>query len=212
MSPMVEKYMGSLPKGKAPKFDRSLIPAIAKGEVINHFAAQMQTPKASVIQVYNADVDGTVAKEATLEAAKFILDMIYTESLREEEGGTYGAGTYIGYERDLDKALVQVQFDTNVESADKLCALAIKGLKKLAEEGPTQAQVDMAKENLKKNIPESRISNNYWMGQIKDFYRFGVNYDAEIEAGIDAVSIESIKAAVAEILAAGNFIEVVMHP
>ena len=212
LKPMIEKYMGSLPKGKAPKVDRSLMPALAKGEVIDHFAAQMQTPKASVIQVYNAEVDGTVAKEATLEAAKFILDMIYTETLREEEGGTYGAGVYFGYERDIDKALVQVQFDTNVESADKLCALAIKGLKKLAEEGPSQAQVDMAKENLKKNIPENRISNNYWMGHIKDFYRFGVNYDAEIEAGIDAVSIESIKADVAEILAAGNFIEIVMHP
>ena len=138
--------------------------------------------------------------------------MIYTETLREDEGGTYGAGTYMSFERDMNRAVIQVQFDTNVESADKLNELAKKGLRKLVDEGATQAQVDMAKENMKKNIPENRINNNYWLGQIKNHERFGTDYDAEIEAAIEAVSVESIKAVVGEILAQDNYIEVIMHP
>ena len=112
----------------------------------------------------------------------------------------------------MNRAVIQVQFDTNVESADKLNELAKKGLRKLVDEGATQAQVDMAKENMKKNIPENRINNNYWLGQIKNHERFGTDYDAEIEAAIEAVSVESIKAVVGEILAQDNYIEVIMHP
>ena len=212
LKPLVEKYMGSLPKGKAAKIDKGLNPEIVKGEVINSFATAMQTPKVSVIQIYSAQIEESTAKLASLEAAKFILDMVYTETLREDEGGTYGAGTYMGIERDMDRALIQVQFDTNVDSADKLNDLAKKGLKKLADEGATQAQVDMAKENMKKNIPENRISNNYWLMQLKNHYRFGTDYDAEIEAAIESVSIDSIKAVLAEILGQNNYIEVVMHP
>lgn len=212
LKPLVEKYMGSLPKGKAAPVDKSVNPEIVKGEVINHFATPMQTPKSSVLQIYTAQIEESTARIASLEAAKFILDMIYTETLREDEGGTYGAGTYMSFERDMNRAVIQVQFDTNVESADKLNELAKKGLRKLVDEGATQAQVDMAKENMKKNIPENRINNNYWLGQIKNHERFGTDYDAEIEAAIEAVSVESIKAVVGEILAQDNYIEVIMHP
>ena len=65
---------------------------------------------------------------------------------------------------------------------------------------------------MKKNIPENRISNNYWLMQLKNHYRFGTDYDAEIEAAIESVSIDSIKAVLAEILGQNNYIEVIMHP
>ena len=48
--------------------------------------------------------------------------------------------------------------------------------------------------------------------QLKNHYRFGTDYDAEIEAAIESVSIDSIKAVLGEILGQNNYIEVVMHP
>ena len=213
LKPMVEKYMGSLPKGKKPASCKYETPEIVKGQVKNHFSTPMETPKATVLQLYTADMPISIPEEVSLDAAKFILDMIYTETLREEEGGTYGAGVAVQVDRDpKEMALVQVYFDTNVESAAKLNDLAIAGLKRLAEGGFTQAQVDMAKENLKKNVPEKRINNGYWEGQIKNMELYGINYDAEVESAIEAISIDSIKAVISKLLSQENYIEIMMQP
>ena len=140
--------------------------------------------------------------------------MIYVTTLREEEGGTYGASSAMDIQKyPVDRSLIQVYFNTNPSSSDKLRSLAVSGLRKLAEEGPTEEQMTRVRENFAKNIPESRIQNSYWMEEINYWYKFGgMDYDAEYEAAVAALSPESIKNAVSKVLASGNFIEVVMSP
>ena len=215
LKPLVEKYIGSLPKGcKALKW-KDTGERFAQGVVVNDFKVDMQTPKNTVLQVYNNyGVKYSVAEEVNLDAAKFILDMIYTETLRESEGGTYGASVSTSIQKyPVDQALIQVYFDTNPSSSDKLRKLALDGLKKLAQEGPTEEQMTRVTENFKKNIPESRIQNNHWMDEISCYYSYnGMDYDAEYEAAVKALSAEGIRNAVASVLASGNEIEVVMGP
>ena len=215
LKPLVEKYLGSLPKGrKALKWvdDGQRFPA---GNVLNEFKVDMQTPKTTVFQYYvSYDVKYSVAEKVNLMAANNIIDMIYTETLREEEGGTYGAQSITSNNKyPVDRALIQVYFDTNPSSANKLRELAVAGLKKLATEGPTAEQLTRVKENFKKNVPEKRIQNSYWMDVVNHWYRFGnADYDAEYEAAVNALSAEGIRDAVAKILASGNFGEIVMSP
>lgn len=215
LQPLVEKYIGSLPKGKkALKWvdDGERIPA---GRVLNEFKVDMQTPKTTVFQFYTSyDVKYSVAQKVNLTAAGYILDMIYTETLRESEGGTYGAQAMVSANKyPVDRALVQVYFDTNPSSSAKLRELATAGLNKLASEGPTAEQMTRVSENFKKNIPESRIQNSYWMDVINHWYRFGgEDYDAAYEAAVNALTPEGIRDAVAKIMASGNFGEVVMSP
>ena len=215
LKPLVEKYIGSLPKGcKALKW-KDTGERFAQGVVVNDFKVDMQTPKSTVLQVYNNyGVKYSVAEEVNLDAAKFILDMVYTETLRESEGGTYGASVSTSIQKyPVDQALIQVYFDTNPSSSDKLRKLALDGLKKLAQEGPTEEQMTRVTENFKKNIPESRIQNSYWMDEISCYYNYnGMDYDAEYEAAVKALSAEGIRNAVASVLASGNEIEVVMGP
>ncbi len=215
LKPLVEKYLGSLPKGKkALKWvdDGQRFPA---GHVVNEFKVDMQTPKTTVFQYYvTYDTKYSVAEKVNLTAANNIIDMIYTDTLREEEGGTYGAQSMTATNKyPVDRAYIQVYFDTNPSSADKLRELALAGLKKLAAEGPTEEQMTRVKENFKKNVPEKRIQNNYWMDVINHWYRFGqADYDAEYEAAVNALSAEGVRDAVAKILASGNYGEVVMSP
>ena len=215
LKPLVEKYIGSLPKGcKALKW-KDTGERFAQGVVVNDFKVDMQTPKNTVLQVYNNyGVKYSVAEEVNLDAAKFILDMVYTETLRESEGGTYGASVSTSIQKyPVDQALIQVYFDTNPSSSDKLRKLALDGLKKLAQEGPTEEQMTRVTENFKKNIPESRIQNSHWMDEISCYYNYnGMDYDAEYEAAVKALSAEGIRNAVASVLASGNEIEVVMGP
>lgn len=214
LKPMVEKYIGSLPKGKKPTAWIDNIPRIAKGCKEDVFTAEMQTPMNTVLQVWTAYIPYSVKTSVVLDAASYILDMIYTETLREEEGGTYGASANMSIQRiPEERALIQVYFNTNPEQSDRLRELAVKGLEDLAANGPTEEQLSMAIENFKKKLPESRISNAYWLGNLQNWYNYdGEDFDALYEQAIDEISAEDIKSVLSSILAQNNFIEIVMGP
>ena len=139
--------------------------------------------------------------------------MIYTKKIREEQGGTYGVGTALqGRRKPFARIDVHVLFSTNPESAELLSKIAIDELKKYAENGPTEEQFNMAIENLKKNLPESRINNNYWMSALNHYLEYGEDYDVLYEQAINSLTAADIKALLQAILAEGNFIEVTLTP
>ena len=66
--------------------------------------------------------------------------------------------------------------------------------------------------NLKKNIPEQRISNRYWMRQVRNIIEGYGDEDAAYEAAVEALTPEKVRE-VAEAVAAGvNSIQYVMIP
>ena len=214
IKPMIEKYIGSIAKGKkASKVNKANNISIAKGIIDENVAIPMETPKSTVLQVYTAYMPIDTKTEVTLEIAKYVLDMIYTKTIREEEGGTYGVGVaMVGQRTPQERVIIQASFDTNPEQAPKLCELAIKGLKELAENGPDEEKFNMAIENFKKNIPESRISNSYWMSNLSQYYDYGIDYDKEYEEAVNSVTPAGVKAVLQAVLAQNNFIEITSAP
>ena len=214
LKPMVEKYIGSLPKGKkAAKVNNDNLVQIAKGvndEVLN---VEMQTPKKTVFQVWSAYMPVNTKDMVTLKVANYVLDMIYTQTIREKEGGTYGVGLGMNAAREpYSRVTFMVQFDTNPEQAEKLSGLTVKYLKEFAENGPTEAELAMALENLKKNVPESRINNSYWKSALTLNNEHGIDYDAEYEEALANVTAEDVKALLQAVLAQDNFIQIVLAP
>jgi zinc protease len=151
--------------------------------------------------------------EAILDVAKYVLDMIYTKEIREKEGGTYGVGVGMAnHRKPQQRILIQVMFDTNPEQAEKLCSIAKSQLKAFAENGPTAEELAMAIENLKKNIPESRISNSHWQGVLEDWCEFGIDYDAEYENAVNSVTSEDVSNLLKKVLEQNNAIEIKSMP
>ena len=214
LKPMVEQYIGSLPKGKkATEVNKENVISFAKGQVNETVKLQMQAPKSTVVQLYTAYAPVDTKKSVALSAANYIIDMIYTKTIREDEGGTYGVGTSLVAQREPVARLIgQVYFNTNPEAVEKLSALAVKGMKELAENGPSQEHFNMAIENFKKNIPESRISNSYWLDCLQTWDDHGINYDEEYEAAVNSLTPEDVKAAVQELLSQGNVINIASFP
>ena len=213
VKPLAEKYFGSIPKGKKALKWVDTNEDIVKGKVKDVFETDMQTPKSTVLQVWSGDIPFTYEKEAALEAVSYIMDMRYTNSLREEEGGTYGASEYGQLmRRPKQRIAFQVYFDCKPALCDKLRDLAIEGLVNLAKEGPTEEEFNAAKLNLLKNLPESRQRNSWWKDKIESYLIYGVDADAATEAAINSLTKESIQAITAELIAQDNMIEVVMKP
>jgi zinc protease len=214
IKPLVEKYIGSIAKGKkADQVNKDNIISIIKGKVDETVKIAMETPKSTVLQVYTAYMPVDTKTEVALEVANYVLDMIYTKTIREDEGGTYGVGTaMVGQREPEERVVIQISFDTNPEQAPKLRELAIKGLKELAENGPELEKFNMAIENFKKNIPETRLNNSYWMNNISEYLEHGYDYDAEYEAAVNSVTPEDVKAVLQAVLAQNNLIEITSAP
>ena len=214
LKPMVEKYIGSLPKGKkASQVNEENLITFAKGEVNEVVKLQMQAPKSTVVQVYSAYAPVNTKKSVALDAANYIIDMIYTKTIREDEGGTYGVGTSMVAQRSpMERLIAQIYFNTNPDAVEKLSALAVKGLKEMAENGPTQEHFNMAMENFKKNLPESRINNSYWMNCLQTWNEHGINHDVEYEEAINTLTPEDVKDALQELLSQGNVINIASFP
>ncbi len=211
--PLVEKYLGSLPKGKKASDWSYRGDGIIDGRKVNDFRTPMQTPTVTVVQVYKANAPYSVNDDVHYTALSYILNMIYTETLREEEGGTYGASA-ASQLSDLPYPirLMQVAFQTNDEQADKLRELAIAGLRGIAENGPRPEHFDKAKKNLEKSVPEDKLHNSTWSQALQSYDNYGYDYIGEYEAAVSALTSDDIKAAAAELLSSGNFIELVMRP
>lgn len=213
IKPLIEKYIGSLPKGKkALKWvdPREDLVSVNTEKVIE---VDMQTPKSTVYQIYNAPIAYSYEKAAALEAVSYILDMRYTNSLREEEGGTYGASTNGNLQRrPKQSAMFLVGWDCKPALCDKLRSLALEGFKDLAQNGPTDDELNSAKLNLQKNLPESRQRNSWWRNSIEIYLTYGQDRDALYEAAINNLSKDAIQDVMKEILDKGNLIEVVMKP
>ena len=213
VKPLVEKYIGSLPKGKKALSWIDPHEDLAQGNIVKVFEVDMQTPKSTVYQIYNADIEFTYTKDAAMDAISYIMDMRYTNSLREEEGGTYGASTSGNLRRRPKQVgMFLVGWDCKPALCDKLRELAISGLKDLAENGPTDEEMNGAKLNLQKNLPESRQRNNWWLNSIETYLTYGQDRDKLYEEAVNNLKKEDLTSLLNEILSSGNFIEVVMKP
>ena len=213
VKPLVEKYIGSIPKGKkAPKWvDPKASPV--KGIVEKVDPCKMETPKSTVLLNYHAPLTYSQEVEAALDVMSFVMDMRYVTSLREEIGGTYGAHTQ-GYQDKYpeDRTTFMVQFQCKPELCDTLLKVAKHQLSEFITTGPTADEFNNAVLNLKKNIPERRITNQYWLREIRNVLE-GYGYeDAEYEAAVNALTPEKVRAVAASIINSGNKVEYVMVP
>lgn len=209
---LIAKYIGAIQKGRKPV---SWIKTndYVKGAVNVDFTENMATPMSTVFYLYHADMDYSVRNAVALEAASYILDMRHTTSLREEEGGTYGASSSAGVERSKPGiAEIQIMFNSKPALTDRLRELAIRDLENLAYEGPTAEEFDKAVKNMQKNHPENLIKNGYWMGKIITNVLYGVD---EVSTRMDVINNlkpEDVQSVLKTVIEGGNKFDFVMRP
>ncbi len=215
LKPMVEKYIGSLPTSKkgASKMNPANYAYPVSGKVEDIFEFGMTTPKTSCALMYTGASKAGLKERLLMSAMTDILDIIYVDTIREEEGGTYGVGTN-GQVTSLPKPMaeLQIQFDTDPERAEKLIDMAIAGFESLAKNGPTEDQVTKAKGNLMRRASEQRIENGWWRNCLLTWYNSGVDVESDREAVIESITAKDIQKFAADLLAQGNFVKVVMNP
>ena len=212
IKPLVEKYFGSIPKGKKA-LGWGEVPVMVGENVSKDFKVDMQTPMTTVFNAFKSPVKFCYDRQVEMNALSYILDMRYVASLREDEGGTYGAQTAADVKITPTEDYMQLQymFQTKPAMADRLRELAFKGLNDLAADGPTAEEFDMAKKNLQKNLPEDKVKNSWWLSAFVAYETMGNDRVANLEPAIERLTPEAVQNAAKAILD-GTRVEIVMRP
>lgn len=208
--PMIEQYVASLPaKGKKESF-KEVEPLIAKGTIENRFTTPMATPKVSVYNILSGVMDYNLENNLKMNMLKQIMDIVYTETIREQEGGTYGVGTQATLKiNPKGQFLFLYGFDTGEEKRERLEKRAYEEFALIAEKGPDAEAFNKVKEYMLKKNAEDVMENNYWMNVITMKERFNQDEYTGYTEVINSLTPEAIREFAGQLLKAGNRIEVV---
>jgi len=192
--PYIERYLASIPAGKQKKTWKDDGLRIPKTNVVCRYEKKMETPATTIMLVYSGDMKYSLENEVMLGAMADILDIVYTEKIREDEGGTYSVGVRGQLAKyPVESFTFQIVFQTNPEIYDNLIGIAKDELNDLAVNGPREKDVNKVKENLLKTYAENLEENSYWQGIYSQYVLFGTNEVKEYISFVDKISVESIQ-------------------
>lgn len=210
---LVEQYLGSLPAGVEHTrfYDTAL--RVRKGRHTLALRQKLESPVASVNLLYSGMTEYSQKNMTVAFILQNLLDIAYTNTLREAEGGTYGANTSVSLYRDpKGQATIAVNFDTAPGDADRLKEVARRELQKIASQGPDEADLGKVKEYLVKNFQQNIQTNNYWLSTLLTYGFYGEDQHAGFMQIINSVSANDIRNFTDRIISQNNYLEIVRLP
>lgn len=207
------KYIGSIKPTKRKESWKDTGREVPKTNVVRQYDKKMEIPMSTVMLLYSGEHKYSYENAVFMGAMTDILDIVYTEKIREDEGGTYGVSVSGGLSRIPKETFsLQIFFQTNTEIKDKLIKIATDELHSIAENGPREVEVQKVKENLLKKFAENQHENSYWSGAIETFVNYNQNNAKEYEAIVNKISVESMQKFAKEILKNAYRKEIVQNP
>ncbi|MCF8363579.1 MAG: insulinase family protein [Prolixibacteraceae bacterium] len=173
---MAQKYLGSLTDSDREETWKDRGVRAPEGKVEKEIPIAFTTPKTNVNVRFVNEVDYTPANKLMMKVLEGILDLRYTETIREEEGGTYGVGVRSGMEQyPVNEGTLRMVFDCDPKRADELKAIIYREIDKIVAEGPTDVDFDKTIKNLLKDREQAREHNNFWLNSLYGYYYSGIN-------------------------------------
>lgn len=212
--PYIEQYLATLPtNGRVDKPSPDALPKIMKGKLENHFSREMQTPKSSVFQLYSGKSEYNLKNLLIASLLSQILDLVYTETIREAEGGSYGVYAGVAL-NDFPKGqtTLQVFFDTDPEKWENMVRIVDEEIQRIISEGPKSEHLTKSRDNMLKRHNERLQENSYWLNVIDSYYFRGLDAYTNYKETLESITADDIKKFMSDFISQGNCVEVVMGP
>ncbi len=191
--PMVEQYIGALKTKKNDETWTDKVPAITDKDVNCHYTKTMENPKVTCYMVYNGEIEFNRKNQLTMQALNDVMDIVYTEKIREDEGGTYGVGVNGNLSlRPKESFVFLIGFNTNKDMYEKLIGIAKAELQNVANNGPRPEDLKKVKEFLVKKHSEDLENNRYWMNCIQTQERDGYNPMKDYTDIINSITADDV--------------------
>lgn len=133
-----------------------------------------------------------------------------TEQVREKRGLTYSI--YSGFSPGLHAGAFRIGFQTRPDQADEAVKVSREVLAKFVADGPTEAELKAAKDNLIGGFPLLLDSNRKLLGNVANiaWYDLPLDYLDTWTARMNAVTVADVKAAFARKLQPERMVTVIV--
>lgn len=212
LRPLLETFIASLPsKGKKDTVDIKNPIAIAKGNISRTVEVKMQTPSVLVYENYNGTgVPFDMKNDVMTDLVAQVLDNNFTTTLREEEGGTYGASVYSQILPASKQWDLVYSFQTNAEMSKRLIERANKETFELLNDGTTQMEFGKVREASIAQLENNLRNNNFWQQQLMYVER-GFDLVSGREEFLRNLTLEDFKNYVKTLKPGENRIQVILY-
>lgn len=213
VKPVIAKYLGSLPKGKAtPKMDRTKAKQARKGVKTLAYKKESDTPMAITIDLLRAPSEYSLKNTLTAEILNGVLDQVLIASIRERESGTYSPQAMVQLEEfPVSEMGLVIQFFSNPDKAAHLNKVVYDELNLLVKNGISQTHFDKTITNMKKVYDENQRSNSYWLNELVNFNFFDRNFYDGYQETLKSITTKDVQKSVDNIMKAGNRLELLFE-
>lgn len=211
LRPLLEQYIATLPsKKKATPVQNVTDLDVLSGVINKEFKQKMQATTAVVFDLYSGDnVEFNTRNDILTEMVGDILDQNYTATLREEEGGTYGASVYSYLNPNTKQWQLLYNFQTNHEQKQSLCDRAYKELMNLLNNGAPEDYFNKVKQAAIAQLDNKEKTNGYWQNQILSMVR-GLGTYPDYRKTLEGITLQDLNEFMKTLYNGKNHIEVIM--
>ena len=212
LRPLLCQYLATLPSThKAEKSNKANVPQIVKKNEVVKFVHKQETPLANVSVFYTANVPFSPKNDLVLDMLTRVLQIAYTDSVREEKGGTYGVGVSFNLEKeDNPNALLRISYKSDPKRYEELNPVIYKQLLNIADHGPVASRMDKVKKYLKKQYGQMAITNDYWSYVIWHQLDDDADFDKDYCKMVDNLTASDVQKMAKELLKQNYRVEVTM--
>lgn len=214
MRPFVEQYLASLPSIGREETWHDVGVRHVDGVVVEEVRAGIE-PQSQTNIYFTGPFVYEQQPKTSLRAMAQVLQTRLRNVMREDLGGTYsvGVGTNYGWQP-FEKYSLTIGYGSDPERAEELVNVVFAEIEKLKESPPEESEVADVRENLARTLETALESNSYWMNQLSQYYRLGVNPAAMLDypPSIDALTPEMIQEAARLYLDTHNYLRMTLLP
>jgi zinc protease len=196
VAPLLARYVGGLPSTgeKTSTFKQLGVKFPSDNERAR--VEKGREPRSHTVLSFYADPEPDPMQQERTIAATTVLQTALRDILREELGQTYTVS--VGQSQSLPQrggGHIQVSFGAAPENIESMAGRVVAEIKRLQQEGPTEAQTASARESARRGYETSLKQNAYWLGRLQTVHMLGRD-PLEITTRLDrikAITPESLR-------------------
>ena len=215
LRPLLCEYIASLPGNpkEREQADLSALPHLRRGQHVCHVQVPMENPVTTVIYNILAKERYTAKNNMACAILSEVMNSLCSETLREQEGGTYNVSVTSRISRQpADELTLMFNFNTNPQQAQSLLQKAIGLLRQVAEEGPSNDAFNKAKEYLLKQHANYRGTDSFWMAALTEYVRYHSDDMLTNGETLQQVTPKDVQRLARKLIRSKDTVEVIMNP
>ncbi len=215
IKPLVEKYIGGIPTLNRNEHWKDQGIEKPNG-VINKIVHKGEEQKSIQYILFHGDFDYKAENQIQLDAVSKILTTRLLNVIREDKSSVYSIGAYPSTSKFPEpEYTVSISYGTSPAKLDELESAVFDIIKEYAKNGPTEEELNTAKEKMHREREVQVRENSFWLNILSntyyikngDFSQFG-NFDKLV----DDLTKESTQKAFQDYFNFDNYIGVALAP